>query len=110
MVRVACCWMLDAGYRMRDAGFWPLTLDFASQREPRRQILLRTFLCLKSLRYDDNRMLWNKIPQQGDEERLGRGTDARARQHPPLLQTPCQGLHGGSFQDSSEQFACRCDC
>ena len=65
---------------------------------------------LESLRYDDDRTLWEKMPQQRGEERLGGGADAAPRQHSPLLQTPGQGLHGGSFRDSSEQFACRCDC
>jgi len=84
--------------------------EFGVQREPRRQILLRTFLGPKSLRYNDNRPLREKVPQQRSEKRLGRGADARARQHSPLLQAPCQGLDSGSFRDSSEQFACRCDC
>lgn len=50
------------------------------------------------------------MPQQRREKRLGRRADARARQHAPPLQTPCQGLHSGSYRDSSEQFACRRDC
>ena len=101
--RTTCSHLLSPASRPR---FWRVAL----QCEPSCQILLRTFLGLKSLRYDDHRPLRAKMPQQCSHKRLGRGADACARQHSPPLQTPGQGLHSESFRDSSEQFACRCDC
>ena len=114
---VACCVLRVAWFCLLtlDFGLWTLdfrlqTLDFPPQCQPRRQILLRAFLGPKSLRYDDYRPLREKMLQQRGEERLGGGADAGARQHAPLLQAPCEGLHSGSCGDASEQFACRCDC
>src|ERR1035441_4316859 len=109
-LRVAWFWLLTLDFGLWTLDFRLQTLDFPSQREPRRQVLLRTFLGPKSFCYDDYGPLGEQMPKQRGEERLGGGADAGARQHAPLLQAPCEGLHSGSCGDASEQFACRCDC
>jgi hypothetical protein len=48
--------------------------------------------------------------QQGDEKGLGGGIDVGNRQYPSLLHALQQGLHSGSIQNTSEQFACRFVC
>ena len=83
-----------------DTGHW--TLDFGSDRQPRRQILLRALLSLKPFRDYDEGTIGKQVPQHGGDKRLSSGTDAGAGQYAPLLQAPCQGLHGGSYRDSSE--------
>ncbi len=53
---------------------------------------------------------WEKlIVQQRRKKRLRVWVDGRARQHPPILQSPDQGLDGGSLLDASKQIACRLD-
>ena len=75
--------------------------------EPRFQILLETFLRLQIFSDDDDEPLRKKLLQQRGEERLCRRGDAGKRQRSASLQSPGEGLHGGSFQDVSEQIARR---
>ena len=75
--------------------------------EPRFQILLETFLRLEVFRDDYHGALRKKFLQQRGQERLCGWTDAGTRQHSASLQSPGEGLHGGSSRDVSEQAACR---
>ncbi len=87
----------------------PSTLDFrlSTVRQPSFEILLKTLLRFKVIRDYDNRPLGEKVMQQGCEEWLGRGTDAGTSQRAARLQSPGEGLHGGSLRNSVEQRACR---
>jgi hypothetical protein len=71
---------------------------------------LKIFLRLEVVSHDDNRAAWENFPEQGRKKRLRRLADSRASQHSAMLQSPGKGLHSGSFQDVSEQAACRRRC
>jgi hypothetical protein len=68
---------------------------------------LKTFLRFQIFRDDDDWPLRENLPKQCGEKGLGRRADFGARQHSAILQSPDEGLHGGSFRDVSEQFICR---
>ncbi len=74
---------------------------------PRFQVLLEIFLRLEVGRDDDDGPRWKNILQQRGKKRLGWRADSGARQRSAILQSPGEGLHGGSFCDVSEQFARR---
>ncbi len=74
---------------------------------PRFQILLEIFLRLEVGRDNNNWSLWGKFLQERGEERLRGRADSGARQHSAILQSPRNGLPGGSFNNVSEQAACR---
>jgi hypothetical protein len=75
--------------------------------QPRLQVLLKTFLRLEVVGHDDNRAARESFPEQDRKKRLRRLADTCASQHSAILHSPRQGLHSGSFQDVSEQAACR---
>lgn len=70
---------------------------------------MKTFLRLEFVRDHDDGPLGKKVMQQGGEKRLGRCTDAGVCQCAARLQSPGEGLHGGSLRNSVEQRACRRD-
>ena len=88
----------------------PSTLDprLSTRREPRLQVLLKTFLRLKVIGDNDDGALRENFPEQGRKKRLRRLADPGTSQHSAILQSPGKGLQGGRLRDSSEQFACRC--
>ena len=85
------------------------TLDFrlSTAREPRFEVLLKTFLRFEVVRDHDEGPFGEKVTQQCGEKRLGRCTDAGVSQCAARLQSPGEGLHGGSLRNSVEQQACR---
>ena len=85
------------------------TLDTkrSTHGEPCLEILLKTLLCFEVVSDHDNGSQGEKVMQQGREEWLGRGTDAGTSQCAARLQSPGEGLHGGSLRNSVEQRACR---
>lgn len=85
-------------------------MDCGLKTQPCLQILLKTFLCLEVVGYDDNRAARENFPEQGGKKRLRRLTDARTSQRSAMLQPPRQGLHSGSLRDVSEQAACHRRC
>ena len=75
--------------------------------EPCFQILLKTFLGLQIFRDDDDGLLRKDLLHQRGKKRLrGRGHTGK-RLRSAMLHSPGKGLHGGSSQDVSEQFARR---
>lgn len=82
----------------------------STKREPRLQVLLKTFLRLEVVGHDDNRAARENFPEQDRKKRLRRRADTRASQHSTILQPPRKALHSGSFRDVSEQAACRRRC
>jgi len=64
--------------------------------EPGFEVLLRSFLGFGIRCHDDQGMLWKKPGEQRREERLGGSAHAGTGQHAARLQTPPQGLGGGS--------------
>ncbi len=97
--------MEDGRSRFGDFGLW--TLDFGLNRQPSLQILLETFLRLQVFRDDDDGPLRKKLSQQRGEKGLSGHGDAGKSQRFAALQSPGEGLHGGSLQNVSEQVACR---
>ena len=89
-------------------GLW--IVDCGLKTQPRFQVLLKTFLRLKVVGDDDNGMLREKILEQNRNKRLRRLADPGASQHSAMLQSLRKALHRGSFQDVSEQAACRRRC
>ena len=99
------------GDGVRDfAGFGLWTVDCGLKTQPRLQVLLKTFLRLKVVGDDDNGTLREKKLEQNRKKRLRRLADPGASQHSAMLQSQCKALHRGSFQDVSEQVACRRRC
>ena len=84
-----------------------LMASLQANGQPRFQVLLKTFLRLQIFSDDDNGPLRKKFLQQRGEKRLCRRGDAGKRLRSATLQSPGEGLHGGSFQDVSEQIARR---
>ena len=81
--------------------------DFGLEAKPRFQVLVETFLRLQIVRDDDDGPRWEKLMQQGGEERLRGHGDVGKKQRSASLQSPGERLHGGSLRDVSEQIACR---
>src|ERR1017187_7004719 len=100
------------GRRSRAGTVLPSTLDarLSTRREPRLQVLLKTFLRLEVVGHDDNRAARENFPEQSRKKRLRCLADTRASQHSAILQSSRKGLHSGSFRDVSEQAACRRRC
>ena len=92
------------------AGFGLRTLDCGLKTQPCLHVLLEVFLCFEVVGDDDNRPLRKNLPEQSRNERLGRLADTGTSQHSAMLHAPGQGLHRGSWQDVSEQIACRRRC
>ena len=92
------------------AGFGLWTVDFGLKTQPRLQVLLKTFLRLKVAGNDDDGALREKILEQNRKKRLRRLADPGTNQHSAMLQSLRKALHRGSFQDVSEQVACRRRC
>ena len=78
--------------------------------KPGFDVLLKTFLRLKVVGDDDDGTLREKILEQNRKKRLRRLADSGASQHSAILQSLRKALHSGSFQDVSEQAACRRRC
>jgi hypothetical protein len=78
--------------------------------KPSFDVLLKTFLRLKVVGDDDNGALREKILEQNRKKWLRRLADTCASQHSAILQSLRKALHSGSFQDVSEQVACRRRC
>jgi hypothetical protein len=76
-------------------------------RKPRFQILLETFLSFQIFRDDNDGFLRKQFLQQRGEKRLRRRGNSRKSQRSASVQSPREGLRGGSFQNVSEQIACR---
>ena len=74
---------------------------------PGLEVLVETFLGLEILGDKDDGAARENLPQERGEKGLRGGGDAGARQRSAMLHAPGEGLHGGSFQDVSEQVACR---
>jgi hypothetical protein len=100
--------MENGGWRFSsfaDFGLW--ALDFGWQCQPRFQILLEAFLLFQVVRDDDQRPVRKKFSDQRRQKGLRGNADTGARQRSAMLQSPGEGLHGGSLRDISEQAACR---
>ena len=78
--------------------------------EPRLGVLLEEFLGFKTVGDGDDGAFGKEMAQQRDDERPRGGSNTGARQHSAILQSLCQGLHGGRFRYSSEQFIGRSCC
>jgi len=89
----------------RGAGF-PNPQPATRNPQPRGNVLMKAFLQLESSGDDDNRTIRKKVPQQRGEKGLRGLADARARHSASLLQSPLQGLHGGSTRDGGEKTVC----
>ena len=76
---------------------------------PGLQILLETFLGLEVVGYDHERSSGEQPLKQCGKERLRGRSDAGAGKRAAPLQSPCEGLHGGSSDDPVEQTAGRRD-
>ena len=92
------------------AGFGLRTLDCGLKTQPRLQIQMKALLRFEVVGDGDNRAFGKNLPEQSRNERLGRLADTGTSQHSALLHAPGQGLHRGSWQDVSEQIACRRRC
>jgi hypothetical protein len=82
----------------------------AGNLQPSFQILLEAFLGFQIRRDDDHWPVRKDDVEQSGEKRLRRRTNPGARQRSAMLQSPREGLHGGSLRDVSEQIACRRRC
>jgi hypothetical protein len=71
---------------------------------------LKTFLRFKVVGDNDDGALREKTLEQNCKKRLRRPADVGASQHSAMLQSLRKALHGGRFQDVSEQVACRRRC
>ena len=91
------------GFRNLELGTWNLELH----THPRFQILLKTFLRLEVFGDDHNRATGGNCLQQHREKGLGCRSDVGAGQCAARLQTPGEGLPGGSLRDVSEHAAGR---
>jgi hypothetical protein len=92
--------------------FWPSTLGSqlsTLHRQPRRDVLFKTFLRLQIPGDDNNGSMGKKFAEQHGEKWLGTPGDAGAGQHSAILHALREGSHSGSPRDSGEQFACRRD-
>ena len=78
--------------------------------KPGFDVLLKTFLRLKVVGDDDDGAARENFPEQNRKKRLRRLADACASQHSAILQSLRKALQSGSFQDVSEQVACRRRC
>ncbi len=87
----------------------PSTFDprLSTHGKPGFDVLLETFLGFQVRRDEDEWPPWENFLKQNREKRLCRLADAGAGQHSAILQSPGEGLHGGSLRDVSEQIACR---
>jgi hypothetical protein len=77
--------------------------------EPRLKILLKALLCFEVVHDHDNGSLGEKVMQQSGKKRLGRSVNTGTSQCAARLQSPGEGVHGGSLRNSVEQRACRRD-
>ena len=68
---------------------------------------MKTFLRFEVVGDQDNGAPGEKVMQQGGKKRLGGCTNAHPGQCAARLQSPGDGLHGGSLGNSVEQQACR---
>ena len=98
------------GWRMEDGG-WPAGSDFelliSYFAKPGFQVLLKIFLRFQIRRDDDDGPMGKDLSEQCGDQWLGGRANTGAGQHSAMLQSPGEGLHGGSFRDVSEQLACR---
>ena len=97
--------MADGGWRV--AGFGLRAVDCGLQRLPGFNVLLESFLRFQIGRDDDERPSGEKFLKQNRQKRLRRLANAGTRRHSAMLQSPGEGLHGGSLRDVSEPVACR---
>src|SRR5947207_14278389 len=67
---------------------------------------MKTLLHFQSCCDNDNRAVRKKVSQQRGQKRLRTGADAGAGHNASLLQSPLQGLHGGSFHDGGKKHVC----
>ena len=83
------------------------TLDsrLSSNSEPCFNVLLEIFLCFQIRRDQDKKSVREHFLEQDGKKRLRCLANTGASQHSTTLQSPGEGLHGGSLRDVSEQVA-----
>src|SRR5437879_4488982 len=68
---------------------------------------MKTFLRFESRGDKDNRATRKKVPHERGQKRLRGWADACAGDSASLLQSPLQGLHGGSLRAGGKKLVCR---
>src|SRR5438876_6276941 len=67
---------------------------------------MKTFLRFESRGDKDNQATRKKVPHERGQKRLRGWADACAGDSASLLQSPLQGLHGGSLRDDGKKPVC----
>ena len=74
--------------------------------QPGRNVLMKTLLRLESRGHNDDGTIRKKVSQYRGQKRLPGRADAGAGHSASLLQSPLQGLHGGSSRDGGKKTVC----
>jgi hypothetical protein len=72
-------------------------LDIGLNLQPCLDVLLKTFLRFQIFDNDDDWPVEENFLKQNGKKRLRSPADSGARKHSAILQSPCKGLHSGSF-------------